>query len=300
MEENLSKPEIEELQEPDSPDLDLPQNEEQRHFWTHVNSVVFLGLHLSCFAAIWTGVDATAIILCIFLYLIRMWAITGGYHRYFSHRSYKTSRAFQFVMAWLGSSAAQKGVLWWSAHHRHHHDYSDLENDLHSPGRDGFWWSHVGWILSSEYLDTRYDRVKDLARYPELRWLNRHHLVPVIALAVLCWLIGSWSGLVWGFCVSTVLCCHVTFSINSLTHMFGRRRYETTDDSRNHWLLALMTLGEGWHNNHHYYQTSARQGFYWWEVDITFYTLVVLNRIGIIWDLQSPSERVMNSNRVAA
>jgi len=294
----LSNSEIEKSQLSDSPDMDLPETDEQRHFWTQVNSVVFLGLHISCFAAIWTGVDPTAIILCLVLYFVRMWAITGGYHRYFAHRSYKTSRAFQFVLALIGSSASQKGVLWWAAHHRHHHDHSDLEADLHSPRRDGFWWSHMGWILSSEYLDTRYDRVKDLTKYPELRWLNKNHLVPVISLAVICWLIGSWSGLVWGFCVSTVLCSHVTFSINSLTHMFGHRRYETTDDSRNHWLLALMTLGEGWHNNHHYYQTSARQGFYWWEIDITYYTLVVLNWFGIIWDLQSPSARVMNSSRM--
>ncbi|MBI2194901.1 MAG: fatty acid desaturase [Planctomycetes bacterium] len=269
-------------------------------FLTDVNSVFFLLLHLACFAAIWTGIDATAAILCVSLYLVRMWAITAGYHRYFAHRSYRTSRVFQFILAWIGSSAAQKGVLWWAAHHRHHHAHSDQEKDLHSPLRDGFWWSHVGWILSYDHLETQHDRVKDLTRYPELRWLDRFHLIPVVLLAVACFLVGSWSGLVWGFFISTVLCSHVTFSINSLTHLIGKRRYRTGDDSRNHWFLALLTLGEGWHNNHHYYQTAACQGFFWWEIDLSYYSLILLEKLGIVWDVRLPPAAVKYANWVTS
>lgn len=271
-----------------------------------ITTVVFVGLHIACLGVIWTGINATAAILCIVLYVVRMWAITAGYHRYFSHRSYKTSRVFQFILAFIGSSATQKGVLWWAANHRHHHQHSDTEEDVHSPIQDGFLWSHIGWIMSEDYLTYDDERVKDLSKYPELRWIDKYHLVSVVGLAVLCYFIGSWTGagafttLIWGYFVSTVAVSHVTFSINSLTHMIGKRRYVTSDDSRNHWLLALLTLGEGWHNNHHYYQTSARQGFYWWEVDISYYTLVFLQWIGIVWDVRVPDENVMSANRVQA
>lgn len=271
-----------------------------------ITTFVFVGLHVACFGVIWTEFNATAVILCIVLYVVRMWAITAGYHRYFSHRSYKTSRVFQFILAFIGSSATQKGVLWWAANHRHHHQHSDTEEDVHSPIQDGFLWSHIGWIMSEDYLTYDGERVKDLSKYPELRWIDKYHLVSVVGLAVLCYFIGSWTGagafttLIWGYFVSTVAVSHVTFSINSLTHMIGKARYVTSDDSRNHWLLALLTLGEGWHNNHHYYQTSARQGFYWWEVDISYYTLVFLQWIGIVWDVRVPDENVMSANRVQA
>jgi stearoyl-CoA desaturase (delta-9 desaturase) len=230
--------------------------------------------------------------LAIGLYAVRMFGLTAGFHRYFSHRSFKTSRAFQLALATLGTLAAQKGPLWWAAHHRAHHKYSDGPNDVHSVRQRGFWWAHVGWILARRYETTDFDRVKDLAAYPELRWLNRWFLVPPAALVALLLALGGAWAFVWGFLVSTTLLWHGTFCVNSLAHVFGRRRYRTSDDSRNSFLIALFTLGEGWHNNHHHYQRSERQGFYWWELDITHMVLKALSWIGLVWDLHAPPTHV--------
>jgi stearoyl-CoA desaturase (Delta-9 desaturase) len=234
--------------------------------------------------------------LAIALYYIRMFGVTGGYHRYFSHRTYRTSRAFQFVLAVLAQSSLQKGALWWAAHHRDHHKFSDTPKDPHSYRNEGFWHSHVGWILQKDTEDTDYKKISDLARYPELRWLNKYHAVPGIVLGVALWLIGSWPALVWGLFVSTSLLWHGTFTINSLSHKFGNRRYDTSDDSKNNWLLALVTMGEGWHNNHHHYQRSCAQGFFWWEVDITFYLLKALSWVGLVWDIQTAPAKIKDGS----
>ena len=226
------------------------------------------------------------------LYAIRMFAITAGYHRYFSHRAYRTSRPFQLLLALLGATAAQKGPLWWAAHHREHHRFSDEEGDVHSPLQRGFWWSHVGWILSRRHHATRFERVKDLACHPELVWLDRWHLVPPLALGVGLFLVGGLPALLWGFFVSTVALWHGTFAINSLAHVFGSRRYETADGSRNGLLLALVTLGEGWHNNHHFYPSAANQGFFWWELDVSYGVLRGLSAAGIVWGLRTPPPQV--------
>ncbi len=239
----------------------------------------------------WKGVA-----LAIALYYVRMFGVTAGYHRYFSHRTYRTSRAFQFVLAVLAQSSIQKGALWWAAHHRDHHKYSDTPKDPHSFRDYGFWYSHVGWILSRDTEETDLARISDMARYPELRWLNRWHLVPALALAFALYAVGGSFALVWGFFVSTTVLWHGTFTINSLSHMFGTRRYATTDDSKNNAILALVTMGEGWHNNHHYYPRSVRQGFYWWEYDITFYLLRGLEMVGLVWDLHVPSAKVREGN----
>jgi len=260
-----------------------------------LRSLPFIGMHVACLGALWVGVSWSAIALCAALYVIRMFGITGGYHRYFSHRSYRTSRWFQFVLAWIGCSAVQKGPLWWAGHHRHHHKHSDEQPDLHSPVLRGFWWSHVGWFLSSRYDDTDLDAIKDFTKYPELRWLNHYHAVPGVVLAVACTAAMGWQGLVWGFFISTVLLYHGTFVINSLCHMIGTVRYETDDESRNSLWLALITLGEGWHNNHHHYQSSTRQGFFWWEIDVSYYILRVLSWIGLVWDLRSPPQAVVSA-----
>jgi stearoyl-CoA desaturase (delta-9 desaturase) len=259
----------------------------------------FIGVHLACLGAFWTGVSWKAVLLAVATYGIRMFAITGGYHRYFAHRSYRTSRVFQCALAIVGCSAVQKGPLWWAAHHRHHHQHSDQEDDVHSPERKGFWWSHVGWILCDWYDATRFDLVADFARYPELRWLNAWYQVPGWALAIGCYLLLGGQGLVWGFFISTVAVYHATFFINSLCHMIGSVRYPTTDTSRNSMILALLTLGEGWHNNHHYYATSTRMGFFWWEIDVTYYVLKALSFTGLVWDLKDPPSRVLAAGRAA-
>lgn len=263
--------------------------------------IPFFSIHAACLLAfvpaIWQNTTGKTLLLALALFLIRKFGITGGYHRYFSHRTFKTSRWFQFVLAWLGGSAAQKGALWWAAHHRHHHQYSDQPEDIHSPARDGVWWSHAGWVLSPQFNATRTDLIKDLVKYPELRWLNKYHLVPIFVLGAICKLIDGWPGVVWGTFISTVVLYHTTFAINSFCHMLGRKRFPTTDDSKNSLLLALVTLGEGWHNNHHFYQGSVNQGFYWWEIDITYYVLRFLSVFGIVWDLKVPPKHILDLGR---
>ncbi len=271
-----------------------------------ITSVPFILIHVACLGVIWTGFTFTwvGLALCGFCYFIRMFGITAGYHRYFSHRTYKTSRPFQFVMAWLGCMSLQKGPLWWAAHHRNHHKYSDTEKDVHSPITGTFWWSHLGWLFDPRNEETDWEGIHDFAKYPELRWLNTYHWVPGITLAVICWLVGglagylqaeaafsvmgAWSALVIGFFWSTVLLYHGTFAVNSLCHIFGTRRYATTDQSKNNWWVALFTLGEGWHNNHHHYQSSANQGFFWWELDVSYYLIQTLALFGLVWDVRKP------------
>jgi stearoyl-CoA desaturase (delta-9 desaturase) len=264
--------------------LEEPQKaSDEKVLWAQC--VPFILIHLAPFAAFITGVTPAAVVLCLVLHCVKMFFITAGYHRYFSHRAFKTSRFMQFVMAFGGGMAAQKGALWWAAHHRQHHAHTDQDGDVHSP-KMGFWWSHVGWILCSKYLATDYDAIKDFARYPELRFLNKHHWIPPACLALFCYAVAGWSGLVIGFFASTVLSYHATFCINSVTHIFGQRRYATADTSRNSLLFALVCFGEGWHNNHHHYQASARMGFFWWEIDLSFYVLKLLEALGLVWDLR--------------
>ena len=284
-------------------------SEETGIIWTH--TIPYTLLHLAVLWVFWVGVSPVAVGVCIALYLIRMFAITGFYHRYLSHRSYKTSRWFQFLFAMVGNSSVQKGPLWWAAHHRHHHQYSDQDEDVHSPIKRSFFYSHVGWIFDRRNHKTRVRLVPDLAKFPELRVLDRFDVLVPILLGTMCFGLGvllqtyapslGTSGpqmLVWGFFISSVLLAHATFTINSLAHLFGKRRFETTDDSRNNWFLALITLGEGWHNNHHHYPTAARQGFYWWEIDFTFYGLVVLSKLGLIWDLKRVPDRILAHGRI--
>jgi len=261
------------------------------------SAIPFVLLHFASFAAIWTGVTWQAVAIGVGLYWLRMFAIGAGYHRYFSHRSYSTSRVFQFVLAFLAQTTAQKSILWWAAKHRHHHLFSDTEHDVHSPRHTGFLYSHVGWIFAKRHDETNLVKVADFARYPELMFLHRFELLPAVVLAGIAFLIGGWSGLVVGFVWSTVAVYHGTFCINSLAHVRGSKRYVTGDDSRNNWLLALFTMGEGWHNNHHAYQSSARQGFRWWEIDATYYMLKGLSYLGIVWDLKTPPEAVLKNEQ---
>jgi stearoyl-CoA desaturase (delta-9 desaturase) len=261
------------------------------------SAIPFVIAHLMCFAAFWTGVTWQAVALGVGLYWLRIFAIGAGYHRYFSHRAFSTSRAFQFVLAVLSQSTAQKSVVWWAAKHRHHHLHSDTVHDVHSPRHKGFFYSHLGWIFYRRHDKADLTKVADLARYPELMWLKKYELAPPIALAVLCYLIAGWPGLIVGFFWSTVAVYHGTFCINSLAHVSGSKRYVTGDDSRNNLLLAIFTMGEGWHNNHHACQASVRQGFRWWEYDMTFYILTVLSWFGVVWDLKKPSEAILRNEQ---
>ena len=269
-----------------------------------LGSLPFLSMHLACLLAIWTGVSRAALVVCAALYGLRMFGITAGYHRYFSHRSYKTSRAFQFVLGWFGAMAAQKGPLWWASHHRRHHGYSDTADDVHSPAVRGFWWSHVGWFLCNKYNNTDVRLISDLIPYPELQVLDRFYALPPAALAVFMLALGrllqavapgmntsASQMLVWGFFISTILVYHGTFAVNSLAHVIGRRRFATKDESRNNLMIALIAFGEGWHNNHHYAPSSERQGLYWWEIDVSHYILKALSWCGLVWDLQEPPSR---------
>ena len=268
--------------------------DDERIDWLRV--APFIGMHLACVGVIRVGFSWLALWTALALYAVRMFALTGFYHRYFSHKAFKTSRAMQFAFALVGASCVQRGPLWWAAHHRDHHRHADSEHDIHSPLHRGFLWSHMGWFLTPRGFRTRWAAIGDLQRYPELRWLDRYDIVVPVLLAAGLYCIGRWLGpaagtsgpqlLVWGFFVSTVVLFHATVTINSLAHRFGTRRFATRDNSRNNWLLAVLTFGEGWHNNHHHFPGSARQGFRWWEVDLTYYVLRALAFCGLVWDLK--------------
>lgn len=276
------------------------------------DSLPLLFMHAGCLLPLWTGASRVALWVALVAYVARVFALTAGYHRYFSHNTFKTSRQFQFMLAWLGAAAGQRDPLWWAAHHRHHHHHADTEQDVHSPSRHGFLWAHIGWLLCPKYAATEWDRVRDYARFPELRFLNRHHYLAPLSLALALYLGGEglrrarpdWGAdgaqlIAWGFFVSSVAVYHVTFSINSLMHMLGRRRFATRDTSRNNAVLALLSMGEGWHNNHHRYPTATRQGFYWWELDLTYYLLRVLAALRVVWDLRAPPAAVLLEGRRA-
>ncbi|MBI4569849.1 MAG: acyl-CoA desaturase [Planctomycetes bacterium] len=254
-----------------------------------LRSIPFWSVHLACLGAVLPGARPTwtALLVGVGLYTLRAFAITGFYHRYFAHRAFTMNRFWTFVAGVLGTLAVQKGPLWWAGHHRTHHRFSDEAGDVHSPVARGFFWSHLGWILCRKYGRPDNMRIADFHRYPELRWLDRNHLVAPIALAMACFLLGGWSVLVCGFFWSTVALWHATFCVNSLAHVWGRRRYPTGDASRNNWFVAILTLGEGWHNNHHHYMHSARQGFFWWEYDVTYYVLKMLSWVAIVSDLRT-------------
>ncbi len=262
----------------------MHQSDRERQDWAQ--KIPFWAVHVAAIAgAIAVGWSWKALAWLAGTYALRMFAVTAGYHRYFSHRSFKTSRAFQFVLALLGLGAAQQGPLWWASHHRRHHRVSDQPDDLHSPKQRGFWWAHIGWTQQRGGVPIEHARIRDLARFPELRFVDDHHQWFAVGYGVVLFLIGGWPALIWGHFVSLVVSWHATFCINSLAHVWGRRRYATNDDSRNNGILALLTFGEGWHNNHHHYQRSARQGFLWWQLDITFYILKALEGLGIVWDV---------------
>lgn len=276
-----------------------------------VRIIPFILLHLACLAVFYVGISWFALAFMLMFYLIRMFSITAFFHRYLSHKTFKTSRVVQFIFVLIGTMSAQRGPLWWAAHHRYHHRFTDTAQDPHS-SKHGFWYSHVGWFLNDYNFATRKEVIKDWLKYPELVWLDRFSLIIVLLTALAIYVLGEWlavvypslatSGLqllVWGFVVSTVLLIHATLCINSLAHLYGSRDFETEDQSRNNLFLSIITLGEGWHNNHHFYAGSARQGFYWWQIDITYYVLKIMSWVGLVWGLKPIPARVYEVSKIA-
>ncbi len=272
----------------------------------------FIAVHIGCLGAWWTGISGVAIGVAVTLYAVRMFAITAFYHRYCSHRAFAMARGMQIVLGLIAGSAAQRGPLWWASHHRHHHRHSDQPQDAHSAKQHGFFWSHIGWFVTRGNFPARTELVQDLARYPELRVLDRFDVLAPLLLMVALYLGGEalatlWPALdtngpqllVWGFFISTVVLYHATFSINSVAHRLGARRFDTRDDSRNNVWLSLLTLGEGWHNNHHHFPGAARQGFFWWEIDITYWVLCGMARLGLVSNLRQVPPAMLLTRRHA-
>lgn len=274
-----------------------PANPEMSDRFDWPQFIPFVLMHVALIGIWWTGFTVASVALCVALYVFRVFGITGGYHRYFSHRGYKTSRGFQFVMALLGASAGQKGPLWWAAKHREHHRDSDMPEDSHSPRQYGVFDAHVGWVYREARSNPDMDLIQDFSKYPEIRWLEKNQYAPILLLGLGSWLLAGLPGLFVGFFLSTVLVYHATFTVNSLNHVIGRQRYLTGDDSRNNWFLAILTMGEGWHNNHHYYPATARNGFFWWEFDLTYYMLKGLSALGLVWDLRQPPQTILANEK---
>ncbi|MCX7553923.1 acyl-CoA desaturase [Marinicella sp. S1101] len=278
--------------------------------WTRI--IPFIAIHLACLFVFYVGFSWVALLVCVLSYVIRMFAITAFYHRYFSHKSFKTSRIVQGLFAVIGATATQRGPIWWAAHHRHHHIHADGEKDTHSP-RNGFWHSHLKWFLMKKNFATKSQYVKDLEKFPELRFIDRFDILFPIIYATGLFMLGSYLAkshpelgssagqmLIWGYFISTVLLSHITYCINSLAHIFGFRTYETQDDSRNNFILAIFTLGEGWHNNHHCNPGSVKQGFTWWQLDFSYYILWVMNKLGLVWDMKAPNPTLLAKKQIRA
>ena len=258
----------------------------------------FIVIHLLAVSAFFYPVTSYCVLLAVASYSLRMFTITAFYHRYFSHRSFKTGRVVQFIGAFIACSSGQRGPLWWAAHHRRHHRHSDTDQDIHSPHAKGVFWSHTLWFMTDYAVPTLLKEIPDWLKFPELRFINRFDWIPVLVLGYGCYLLGSWdwfhsvTGLnslttfIWGFLVPTVFLYHATFAVNSISHLFGKKRFDTGDESRNNGLVALLTFGEGWHNNHHFFPGSARQGFFRGEIDITYYFLKVMSCLGLVHDLR--------------
>ncbi|WP_150466612.1 acyl-CoA desaturase [Francisella sp. SYW-9] len=266
--------------------------------------IAFSTMHLACLAIFFVNYNITALLVFLITFSIRTFALTAGYHRYFSHKAFQTSRVFQFILALVGTWASQKGPLWWSGHHRYHHIHSDKETDMHSP-KNGVFQAHVGWVFEARSDDVDPKFIKDWVKYPEIVWLDKYAHESFALYLVGLFILGSCisyfyptletSGLAfvfWGGILSTVLLYHTTFSVNSICHIFGSRDYQTTDNSRNNWLVALITFGEGWHNNHHKFAYSIRNNLKFWQIDITYIILCVLKKFRIVWNFKQPKKTI--------
>ena len=254
--------------------------------------------HVACLGVLYTGVSSAAVYTALGLYVFRGIGVTGGYHRLLAHRSFKTSRPVQFIFALLGSMAVQGGPLWWVAHHRHHHAATETDEDIHSPVTHGLWQAHMGWMMTDAAFNEKGTNARDLHKFPEIKFLQRHYVWLVVAQPLALFLFGAWLGeayntsglqmMVWGFFISTVFTWHVTFMVNSVCHRWGARPYDAGDASTNNVFIGLLGFGEGWHNNHHKFPSSARHGLVWWQLDTTYLLLRLLETLGLVRDLKIP------------
>jgi stearoyl-CoA desaturase (delta-9 desaturase) len=260
-----------------------------------ITMVVFWVVQVSALLVFVVPFSAGYIGLWAVSHFLRAVGLTLAFHRYFAHRAFQMNRVARFVWACIGTAAMQKGPLWWAGHHVNHHRFADREGDPHSPMISGVYYAHIGWFLNDakhNVIEASNPVIRDFSKAPEILWLDRLFFVPPILLALAIYLAGGMPWLVWGFCLPTVTLAHATFAINTVNHLFGSRRFDTIDESRNNVVTALFAAGEGWHNNHHRYQRAARNGFYWWEFDPTWYVIRLMEMVGLAWDVQPVPARI--------
>ncbi len=255
-----------------------------------VTAGVVMLFHVGAVAALWFTSWTNVIVALALHWLAVGLGISLGYHRLHTHRGYKTSRAFEYFLAICGTLTLEGGPIFWVATHRVHHQHSDHDGDPHTP-HDGGFWAHVGWILfghtrhNNTVLMSKY--APDLGADPFYRWLNSYHYVPLILLGIVLLAVGGWGMVLWGIALRVTVGLHATWLVNSATHMWGSRRFPTRDDSKNSWWVALLTFGEGWHNNHHAHPVSARHGLAWYEFDVSWITLKALRALGVVRELKA-------------
>jgi stearoyl-CoA desaturase (Delta-9 desaturase) len=272
---------------------DMRKHETAGMDWVSVWFVVAFHV-LAVIGVYQVGISWRLCLLALGSYLVRMWAVTVGYHRYFSHRAFKTSRVFQFIIGVMGTLAVERGPLWWGALHRRHHTYADSDDDIHSPTLHGFFWAYIGWMHSKTHTATTdYAAMRDFKRFRELYWLNEYYIVAPLVACGLLFVFCDYATFVWVVLVATVVQWHALFASNTFCHLFGSRRFDTKDTSTNNAVCALLVLGEGWHNNHHFFPGSARQGFYWWEYDVGYYSIKLLQALRLVWDVREVPARVL-------
>jgi len=262
--------------------------------------IALVSFHLGAVAALFFFHWSALIVFATIWILAQNVGIAMGYHRLLTHRGYATPKWLEYCIAICGALALQGGPIYWVAVHRMHHKYTDKPGDPHSP-RDGKWWSHMGWIMNATLRDET-EALKqyapDLSRQPFYRWLNRLHWVPLTVVGLSLFAFGGWSWLLWGAFLPVTIGLHVTWMVNSVTHLWGRRRFSTSDDSRNNLWVALLTGGEGWHNNHHANPVSARHGLAWYEVDFNYFAIRLLKILGLAKHVKTASLKVTSKETI--
>jgi len=254
-------------------------------------AIALAGFHLGALAALFYFRWSALVVFAAMWVLAQNVGIAMGYHRLLTHRGYATPKWLEYCIATFGTLALQGGPIYWVAIHRMHHRYTDKPGDPHSP-RDGKWWSHMGWIMNGT-LRNETKALKqyapDLSREPFYLWLNKYHWLPLTVVGLSLLAFGGWPWILWGAFLPVTIGLHVTWLVNSVTHLWGRRRFATRDDSRNNLWVALLTGGEGWHNNHHAFPVSARHGLAWYEVDVNYYGICLLKWLGLARHIKTAS-----------